>query len=537
MQEVLGGLADLAEATLLEFVDDAPGAQQQQQQKGAAAAGGTPTAPAGPAGPGSPRPGAGPSPRAGGTPRRRALSRPRTPLSTAEAVEIVLGAAGEEEEARRARAEGRLSRQRSAGETAVTASRTASLDAPLGLALGSARADSTPGSSAKWRALFQSLLPRRRRAGRPLWRGYSLELGPRAASLPEPDAGMTAAGAAAAETGGAGTTPLPSPWDQLPEAPPSVPYIDLGPPAAAFASQSPASPFETAMGNGGAAAGSTPFGLAPPTGGGSGGGSASASASASGQATPQQGRGSLEGSSPALQPRGSLRGSLEGSPPPPLQLPSPQRAQRRAASQVPDLPTVVSQQVLHAEDLPSLPPLHIPLHHQLTIAEDPGTATSAASAQQAQRGDPAGGGGSTGSTPRRTSALLRRPSSSSTAFWLGTPKAPHGRRQRSRWLQERALGRSFMAGAAEGEGAAQQGRLRSWVWAHVLSAARRVPACGQTPAHSLRVYGSQSSAFHSMLICRPVPCTAFQAPPHPPSLSSPWVLLQCASRALSWQPP
>ncbi len=391
------------------------------------------------------------APGPSGTPRRRALSLPRTPLSTAEAVEIVLGAVGGDEVARRARAAERaeraelaeceLSRQRSAGDTAVNVSWAASLDAALGLLPGSAKAASTPGGSSKWRAFFRPLSPPRRLPGLPLWRRNSLELPPRAASLPDPKA---AAAAAAAELLTAGAMPLPSPWGQLPEAPSPVATVDLGPPAAGITFQPAGSPIVAAVSVGGSAAGATPFGHAFAVPGGSSGGSSSAS----GQATPQRGRGSLEGGSPALHLRGIRGDSLEGSP--------PQRAQRRAVSQAPDLPTVISQQVLLADELPSLPPLHIPLHHQLTITEDPGSDTSAPSARHAQqtRGEPGSGSGSGGSTPRPGSTLPRRPSTSSTAFWLGTPKAPQGRRQRSRWLQERALGRSFMAGAA---GSGEQG--------------------------------------------------------------------------------
>ena len=123
-------------------------------------------------------------------------------------------------------------------------------------------------------------------------------------------------------------------------------------------------------------------------------------------------------------------------------------------------------------ELPSLPPLHIPLTHQRTIAEDgppPAPAPFGAGsprsppglrlaspfgdlAAQAAAGGGGGGGRSSGEGEPGSAGgvqATRRPSASSTAFYAGTPREPAARKNRSRWLQERALGRSFVKGALE----------------------------------------------------------------------------------------
>ena len=204
------------------------------------------------------------------------------------------------------------------------------------------------------------------------------------------------------------------------------------------------------------------------------------------------------GHSPWSTPPAAGTPSASPPQPPPLQL-SPARA-RRLVSLPPDLPTVVSQQVLHVHEAPSLPPLslnlpplHIPAHRQpspggkgpaappwlasagasdddatpvaqlvprpvafgssLALDLQPAEAAAAAPGapeleaqptRSSQQEEP--GSAASGAATARGVHPLRRPSTSSTAFWQGTPKAPAARRDRTRWLHERALGRSFMAG-------------------------------------------------------------------------------------------
>lgn len=119
-------------------------------------------------------------------------------------------------------------------------------------------------------------------------------------------------------------------------------------------------------------------------------------------------------------------------------------------------------------------PQHIPLHHVVSNAEEggrqlpPGSAASTASmmspfgaAAAAQQGaTPAAGqrpGGEGEQGRGRRDFLGRRPSTSSTVFYQGTPRNPLARRDRTRWLVERALGRSFVKG---GGGHACWGRAR-----------------------------------------------------------------------------
>ena len=158
--------------------------------------------------------------------------------------------------------------------------------------------------------------------------------------------------------------------------------------------------------------------------------------------------GALAPAAPQQQP-GAAPFTL-GSPP---KSPSPPpRGVRRGGSLPPDLPTVVSQEVLHTADLPSLPPLHIPAHHQPSIIEDaaqwtagtPGSGISSASplrrltspfgalaaqpgAASGQLGSPHGrSSGEEAPGGKRNPAAVQRTSTSSTVFW-------EGERGRARW--------------------------------------------------------------------------------------------------------
>ena len=130
---------------------------------------------------------------------------------------------------------------------------------------------------------------------------------------------------------------------------------------------------------------------------------------------------------------------------------------------------MISQQVLHLDELPSLlPPLHIPPHHhhEAPIAEEGGAAaasaavaagaspstaqlsalspfTAAAQLQQAPQQPGDGGGGGAAGRPR---VLRQSSAASSTQFYQGTPRGYAARQSRSKWLRERVLGHSFMQG-------------------------------------------------------------------------------------------
>jgi hypothetical protein len=131
---------------------------------------------------------------------------------------------------------------------------------------------------------------------------------------------------------------------------------------------------------------------------------------------------------------------------------APPSVLRRGASLPPDLPTVVSQQVFAAEELPSLPPLHIPPHHQPWGGSDGEEASGRGGTTRRSGSDELGtpAGRWTGAQAAGNPRLQRRPSASSTAFYAGTPRDRLARRRRSHWLRERALGRPVMAGEGEG---------------------------------------------------------------------------------------
>lgn len=470
LQEVLAGLADLSEAVLLEFVN---GEGEEPPEVA------VPVAPSFGAASGQG------TPRAASTPRRRrtTTSIPVTPLSVSEAYEVAIAAgarSSQEREERRLeeRREARLSlERRQSGGSGVPSQadpespgRAMSPFNPSGWRSPAAlmrrafavtprgsrdRSRSTEGDGRTPHAAVLSptagagqagaavgdrqafadveLVPVEQLKAAAADGGIPLPRAPRSQSSPAAILAGSGSTAGAAGTAGRGAA-MPSPFqlaahgphgrpplppgtagtaahgssadsspDGLPRGHAPVPPLHLGPgalpppspPSAAGASPAPSPPQQSRN--------VSPEKPVSSGGGASGGGSSSSSPSQA-------------GGKPARQP--SLRSSL---------------------------PTIASQQVfLGDSELPSLPPLHIPLHPMLSLGEE-GAPLSAATlaaagsprsasqtttphAQQAaqQKAVPAAGkmvristdSGSSGEAVRDAAALQRQ-STSSTIFWMG----------------------------------------------------------------------------------------------------------------------
>lgn len=474
-QEVLAGLADMSERVLLEFVEGADtNANGQPLPPGEGLASPARAASAMSSGSAT-TPGSGGDGSGANTPtarRRRAPTIPPTPLSASEAFEVAVAAsAGDSESRDEWRLAGGLQGRQSAGSASLSldpeSSRPEVPAGRLAAALGSLSprffhsAHRRLGGSAAGRG--KESVP----ASRQLSRSQSahsahsggsgaadatadLELviveAPSESSLPRP--GLPSFGSHAADAWAAAAGPPAAASSAAPAPPPGSP-ASTPPPSA---SPMPAGGHHSASTN--------PYKQLPP------GTTPPHLALPPGAMALSQG-----GTPPRSSPFDGSTGAPSASPQPmPLKSASgPARVGRRigvGASQAPDLPTVISQQVLMDADLPSLPPLFIPLGHQSSIAEDvggfsttttggtasPTSLTSPFGSADAQQAAAAAAAGQRPGTDEQAwgrpsgGVNMQRPSTSSTVFYAGTPREPAARTRRSRWLQERALGRSFVKG-------------------------------------------------------------------------------------------
>ncbi len=455
---MLAGLADLSEAVLLEFVNG--GDEEPPAEVAVPVA----TSFGGASGQGTPR--------QASTPRRRlTTSIPRTPLSVSEAYEVAIAAQArssqEREERREERREARLSLERyhSSGSGEPSQADPESPGRPMSpLSLG----------GGGWRspaALMRRAFATTPRGSRDRSRSTEGEGRTPHAAVLSPTAGGAQAGGASGG-GGAAFADL----ELVPLEAPKAAAADGGLPLPR-APRSQSSPATVMASSGGAAAASagrgtavtSPFQLAAqgahgrpplPPGTAAHGGSASSSPeglphgyppvpplqlgpSALPPPSPPSAAAGSPAPSPPLQSRDASpekagSGGSGGGSPAQLRGQPPRQPSLRGA-----LPTIVSQQILGDEELPSLPPLNIPLHPMLSLREEAlplSAATRAAagsphsgsdvtphgSAAAQQQGRPAAGktvristDSGSGGEGRQDGTSLQRQSTTSTIFWMG----------------------------------------------------------------------------------------------------------------------
>ena len=466
LQEVLAGLADLSEAVLLEFVN---GEGEEPPEVA------VPVAPSFGAASGQG------TPRAASTPRRRrtTTSIPVTPLSVSEAYEVAIAAgarSSQEREERRLeeRREARLSLERhqsggsgvpsqadpeSPGRAmspfnpsgwrspaalmrrafAVTPrgsrdrSRSTEGDGrtPHAAVLSPTTGAAQPGAAVDGRQAIADveLVPVEQLKAAAADGGIPLPRAPRSQSSPAAILAGTGSTAAAGAAGAAGRSAgMPSPFQLAAHVPHGRPPLPSGS-TAAHGSSAGSSPDGLPRGH-------TPVpplhlgpsALPPPS-------PPSAAGTSPAPSPPQQSRNASPEKPVSSGGGGSGGGSSNSSPSQPGAKPARQPSLRSS------LPTIASQQVfLGDSELPSLPPLHIPLHPMLSLGEEaaatlaaagsPGSAsqTTTRHAQQPaqQKAVPAAGkmvristdSGSSGEAVRDAAALQRQ-STSSTIFWMG----------------------------------------------------------------------------------------------------------------------
>lgn len=483
LQEVLAGLADLSEAVLLEFVNG------EEDEEPRAVAVQVPTSPAGTSGQATPRGAAASTPR-----RRRPTSVPVTPLSVSEAYEVAIAARArssqEREERREERKEARMSLERyhSGGSGVPSQGEPESPRGgmtPLSLGAGGWRSPgpfvrrvlgATPrGSRDRSRStdgdgrtpLAHPFSPTAAGGGQPLSPGAE---GGKAAAVADLELVRLEPPKAAAADGG-----VPLPRAPRSQSSPATVAGSAGASAAAGRGSAVTSPFQLAAhephsrpplppgstGHGSSASSSPdgvprghaavpplqlgPGALPPPS-------PSSGAATASAAASPQQ---QSQDTSPERRATpfaraagngpGSGGGSSGSSPDRPPRSVQPQRMPSLRSSA---LPTIVSQQILGDTELPTLPPLTIPLHPMLSLGEEaiqsfggaaaapsttassPGSSSNATpfahqAAQQQQRPPAAGktvristDSGSWAEGGRDPEALQRQ-STTSTIFYMG----------------------------------------------------------------------------------------------------------------------
>ena len=101
-------------------------------------------------------------------------------------------------------------------------------------------------------------------------------------------------------------------------------------------------------------------------------------------------------------------------------------------------PSELSAMPMPSLHIPALPPLHIPAHAALTVDASPSVAASTPLVSAAP------GGASDGQLVHTPRVALERTTTSSTIYWVGTPRDRSLRKQRSEWLQRRALGQPYL---------------------------------------------------------------------------------------------